>query len=59
MYIVELEEGVWLATWQGDPGRTLVKESARQFGSRHGARVALGSARRYSPFPHAKTEKAS
>lgn len=59
MYRVEIEEGVWLATWRGDPGRTLVRDSARLFGSRHGARVALGFARRFSPFLSAKIEKAS
>lgn len=29
-YIVELQEGVWLDGSFGDPGRTLVKESARK-----------------------------
>jgi len=57
MYVVELEEGVWLAPWRGDPGRTLVKKEARLFGSRHGARVALGFARRYRTFAKAKIVK--
>lgn len=53
MYIVRLDDECWLAPWRGDPGRTLVEASARTFASRHGARVALGFARRYSPFPAA------
>lgn len=28
-YIIEFQKGVWLDGSQGDPGRTLVKESAR------------------------------
>ena len=28
-WIVELEEGCWLAPWLGDPGRTTMKKSAR------------------------------
>ena len=43
-YIVEIQPGCWLAPWKGDPGRTLVESSARRFGSRHGAAVALGIA---------------
>jgi len=31
MYIIELEKGIWLAPWEGDPGRTLKKENARRF----------------------------
>ncbi|MCP3924512.1 MAG: hypothetical protein GY714_18215 [Desulfobacterales bacterium] len=30
-YIVELEEGVYIAPWDGDPGRTHVKENATRF----------------------------
>lgn len=44
MWIVEIDEGCWLAPWDGDPGRTLVKESAQRFTSEHGARTALGIA---------------
>lgn len=57
MYIVEIEEGVWLAPWRGDPGRTSIKKEAKLFGSHHGARVALGFARRYRPFAKAKIVK--
>ena len=32
MYILKFEDmECWIAPWNGDPGRTLVKESARQF----------------------------
>jgi len=44
MYIVEIDDGVWLAPWVGDPGRTLVKESARKYSTLHGAKTALGIA---------------
>ena len=51
--VVELEKGVWLAPWKGDPGRTLVQSSARKFNSKHSARRALMLARRYRPFADA------
>jgi len=50
MYIVEIDDGVWLAPWSGDPGRTLVKESARQYKTLHGAKIALGMAVRKYPW---------
>jgi len=59
MWIVEIETGVWLATWDGDPGRTLVKDSAKQFKSEQSAGRALGKARAIlhrNGFPHAKVE---
>jgi hypothetical protein len=28
---VELEKGVWLADWEGDPGRTVVEANAQEF----------------------------
>jgi len=49
-YIVELEQGVWLAPWQGDPGRTLVYESAKRYSTKHGASIALGIVRTLRPF---------
>jgi len=55
-YLVELEEDVWLAPWSGDPGRTTVKHCAKRFPTRHGARVALGWARKHRPFENAKIE---
>lgn len=46
-YIVEIQPGCWLAPWKGDPGRTLVLESARVFTTRRGAAIALGLAKRH------------
>jgi len=57
MFIIELEKGVWKASVQGDPGRTLVKENATKFETRHGAKVALGKARNYREFRYAKVEE--
>jgi len=54
MYIVELECGVWLAPWGGDPGRTLVKENAREFHTKSDANNGLTQARMYRPFEKAK-----
>jgi len=31
MYLIELENGVWVADWAGDPGRTLKIENATTF----------------------------
>lgn len=50
MYIVELQKGVWLAPWHGDPGRTLVKESAREFKSKAQAHRAIANALKYRDF---------
>lgn len=44
-YIVELEKGCFLAPWKGDPGRTLVRESAKLFNTRLGALRAANKAR--------------
>lgn len=41
---VELEPGVWLAPWDGDPGRTLVKASATVFPTVNEASAALDRA---------------
>lgn len=53
MPIVELEKGVWLAAWQGDPGRTLDMRSAKKFKTRKAAEFALIGARNYRPFANA------
>lgn len=50
MFAVELETGCWLAAGDGDPSRTLVKESAKQFHSAYGATLGLARARRFRPF---------
>jgi hypothetical protein len=53
-FIVELEDGVYLAAWNGDPGRTLVKSSAKRFKAYAQAQFALLGARNYRPFERAK-----
>ncbi len=52
--VVELEPGVWIAPWKGDPGRTLVVTSAKVYGSQATADRALKAARQFRPFPHAR-----
>ncbi len=52
-YIVELEPGVYLAPWPGDPGRTLVYEEAKRYSTRRGAAIALGKARKFRDFENA------
>jgi len=49
-FIVELEKGVYLATWEGDPGRTLDEENAKQFRTLKSARKAIEKAKEYRPF---------
>ena len=43
-YIVELQEGTWLAEWQGDPGRTLDIKNARRFEKKSSAYRSLANA---------------
>lgn len=51
--IVELEEGVWIAEWEGDPGRTCAIENAQEFAGVPEADEALRAARIYRPFKNA------
>lgn len=53
-FVVELDEGVWIAPWSGDPGRTLVRSNARGFATRAAADEALTAARKYRPFRNAR-----
>jgi len=46
MYVVEIEPGLWLAPWEGDPGRTLVIGNAERFESRDQADAAAVKAMR-------------
>lgn len=48
-FIVEITPGCWLAKWQGDPGRTLLKESAKRYKSEFAAHCALLRAKRVFP----------
>jgi len=54
MYVVELEKGVWIAPWQGDPGRTLKIENAKKYQKHNWAKYGLKIAREYRPFIKAK-----
>jgi len=43
-YLVKFENGhrpFWLAPWDGDPGRTLVRANAEQFDTKELAEIAL------------------
>lgn len=55
-YIVEIDPGCWLCGVQGDPGRTMVKESAQRFESMEAALLAIEAARKYRPFENAAIE---
>lgn len=54
LFIVELEEGVWLTNGEGDPPRTLVKENAVGFFNKQDAIKALEEAKTIRPFKNAK-----
>ena len=49
-YVVELEDGVWLADEEGDPGRTLKATNAKVFQDFEVARCALAEARTFRAF---------
>jgi len=53
-YIVKLENGCWIADWEGDPGRTVVEENAKLFTSYSSAKKALEKARKYRMFENAE-----
>jgi hypothetical protein len=53
-FIVELEPGVWLAWWPGDPGRTLSRCDAKDYRSVVAAERALNEVRKYRPFAQAR-----
>jgi hypothetical protein len=57
MFIVEIEKGVWLAPWKGDPGRTTTKENAKKYITKAGAVTAISVARLYRPFIDAKVKE--
>lgn len=52
-YIVQLEKGIWVAEWEGDPGRTHNKKSAAEFISKSDAEFALRKAREYRDYKDA------
>ena len=52
--IVEIYIGCWLAAWEGDPGRTLKRESAEVFECYEYAEIALSKAREYRTLNDAR-----
>ena len=52
-YIVELEEGVYIADWEGDPGRTTRRGNAMVFDNRWDAVLSAKKAQTYRPFVNA------
>ncbi len=55
-WVVELEPGLWIAPWEGDPGRTLRIDNASRFRSRATAEAALERARRHRPLGRARLQ---
>ena len=53
-YIAELEKGVWVAPWDGDPGRTLVQENAKVFNRKSAAWRAIEKHQENRPFVNAR-----
>lgn len=53
---VLLEEGVWLASGEGDPPRTLVEENAAEYVDMEAAQRALKRARQFRSFKNAVIE---
>lgn len=56
-YIVVLEPGVYIAPWDGDPGRTAVRKNAERFQTEDDASKALAAARTFRPFARGSVEK--
>lgn len=53
-YVVELESGIWVAPWDGDPPRTCRFDFASRFGSTRDAMESIRLAREFRPFRAAK-----
>ena len=49
-FLVQLEDGVWLADGEGDPPRTLLRDNSKYFHTQMAAYAALAKARKYRPF---------
>ncbi len=52
-WIIELEQGVYLAEGEGDPPRTLQRDFAARYRSAAKAATALRNARKFRPFADA------
>jgi N-methylhydantoinase B/oxoprolinase/acetone carboxylase alpha subunit len=55
-WVVEISPGCWLAPWHGDPGRTLVRTSARVFKTQCGAFRAIAHASKFRDMSRAMLE---
>ncbi len=53
-FVVELQKGVFLSVWKGDPGRTYSLKNARHYDTRTGAKIGLAYARRFRAFKKAQ-----
>jgi hypothetical protein len=53
-YVVELQEGCWLKSGEGDPPRTLDIRNAKVYRRRFAAEYGLKKARECRPFRSAK-----
>jgi hypothetical protein len=53
-YVAELEPGVFVAPWSGDPGRCLNIGNAKEYKTTAAARAAITRARKYRPFLNAQ-----
>lgn len=53
-YIVQLEGNLYLAPWEGDPGRTLKYDSAMVFKNKKQAKKELIKARKFRKFENAE-----
>ena len=56
LYIVRLEDGVWIAPWGGDPGRTLVRDTAYMFKTKRAAHIAIAEALLFRDFSNPTVE---
>jgi len=45
---------IYIAPWEGDPGRTCIKENAKKFKTYNSALKALKKAQKYKAFPNAE-----
>ena len=48
-WIVSMGGGMWFAPWEGDPGRTCIRSSAKLYRSKRKAQRAVGEAMRWFP----------
>ena len=54
MYAIELEKGVYIAPWTGDPPRTLVLDNAKTYKTKSEAYKDIAKALKYRNFKSLK-----